>query len=135
MKKVLFIMALFAIAFASCEKNEGKGGSSTIKGTVIVQEMNSDFSVVVGEPYPAQDVDVYIIYGSDEIYGDRFKTGYDGKYEFNYLQEGKYTVYVMSKDSSDINKRLTKELIPVFKEVEITDKNQVVAVEDINIID
>lgn len=132
MKRVFFIMALFAIAFASCEKNEGRGGSSSITGKVIVQEYNSDFTIKVGEPYLAQDVEVYIIYGSDEVYGDKFQTGYDGKYEFNYLQEGKYTVYVMSKDTTN---RLTKELIPIIEEVEITDKNQVIVVDDIIIID
>ena len=130
MKKI-FYLAVIVLGFVACEKEEGRGGTSTITGTVLVQEYNLDFTIMRDE-YPAQDVDVYVIYGNDEVYGDRFQTGYDGKYEFNYLQEGSYKIYVLSKDKTNL---LTDELIPVFEDVEITGKDQAVEVPDIIIID
>lgn len=129
MKKYLLLAAAF-IVLLSCEKQAGEGGTSTIKGVVMVKEYNGDFSIL-RDIYPAQDVDVYIIYGDDEVYGDKFQTGYDGKYEFNYLQNGKYTIYSLSKSDTIL---LTNELVPVFKEVEVTSKDQVVEVDTIYII-
>lgn len=129
MKKYLLLAAAF-IVLLSCEKQAGEGGTSTIKGVVMVKEYNGDFSIL-RDIYPAQDVDVYIIYGDDEVYGDKFQTGYDGKYEFNYLQNGKYTIYSLSKSDTIL---LTNQLVPVFKEVEVTSKDQVVEVDTIYII-
>lgn len=130
MKKIIYLI-LIAIAFVSCERNEGKGGTSTIKGKVIVREYNSDFTIKLGE-YPGQEVDVYIIYGSQDVYGDRFRTDWEGNYEFNYLQEGTYTIYALSKDSMNY---ITDERIPVFQEVQVSGKNQTVEVPDILIVD
>lgn len=129
MKKYLLLAAAF-IVLLSCEKQAGEGGTSTIKGVVMVKEYNGDFSIL-RDIYPAQDVDVYIIYGDDEVYGDKFQTGYDGKYEFNYLQNGKYTIYSLSKSDTIL---LTNQLVPVIKEVEVTSKDQVVEVDTIYII-
>ena len=130
MKKVFYLMMLIA-GLTACEKQEGTGGTSTIKGTITVWEYNKDLTIKLGE-YPGQDIDVYIIYGSDDIYGDRFKTGYDGKYEFNYLQEGSYTVYALSADT---NNHITNEMIPVFRNVQITGKDQTVNVPEIIIVE
>jgi hypothetical protein len=132
MNKVLFFVSILFIGLVACEKQEGRGGSSTIKGLVMVQEYDKDLIIAKGDPYPAQDVDVYLIYGDDEIYGDKFQTGHDGKYEFKYLQTGVYSVYVLSKS---LDNRITDERVPVFKKVEITAKNQIVEVENIDIID
>ena len=132
MKKLLFL-ALIAFLFGSCEKNAGKGGTSTIKGTVTVWEYNNDFLDKVGE-YPGQEVEVYIIYSGnpEDVYGDRMDTDWEGKYEFNYLQEGKYTIYALTKDTTNF---YNKEKYPVFREVEITGKDQTIEVPEIIIID
>jgi len=86
---------LFAIS--SCSKEEGSGGMSEILGKVWVKNYNADFSIL-NDSYWAEEEDVYLIYGSDSIYSERFKTNYDGSYRFEYLQQGTYTVYVYSKD-------------------------------------
>lgn len=130
MKKIIYLIFI-AIAFVSCEKTEGEGGTSTIKGKVIVREYNGDFTIKLGE-YPGQEVDVYIIYGDKDVYGDRFRTDWDGNYEFNYLQEGTYTIYALSKDTLNY---ITDERIPVFQEVQVSGKNQTVEVPDILIAD
>jgi hypothetical protein len=132
MKKltVLFLSLGLTLSFTACEKGPGEGGTSTIRGKVIVREYNGDFTFMRGE-YPGAKEDVYIVYGDDYVYGDQFETHYDGTYEFNYLREGNYTIYAYSKDSTDL---ISSEEIPVIKEVEITGKNQTVEVPDIIIL-
>ena len=46
--------------------------------------------------------DVFIIYGDDksEVYDDKFETDYNGKYHFEYLRKGDYTLYTYA-DSTD----------------------------------
>ena len=129
-KNLAFVIICLALVGISCEKNAGKGGTSTIKGVVITQEWNGDLTIPLGE-YPAKQEDVYIIYGGDEIYGDRFDTDYNGWYEFNYLQEGRYRIFVYSKDKYNQH---TSEKIHVMKEVNITGKNQTVVVDTMYII-
>jgi hypothetical protein len=94
----IVILAIVMIA-VGCKKDEGDGGNSSIKGYVHVTDYNSSFLIVQGD-YPAADQDVYIIYGDDISYGDRIKTGPDGIFEFKYLREGDYTVYVYSEDTT-----------------------------------
>ncbi len=66
------------------------------------------------------DVRVYIQYGENTIFDDSEKTGYNGEFSFRNLQIGKYTVYVLSKDS------ITQEYtIPIEKEIEITQDESV----------
>ena len=128
------IFSLFVIiALGACEKDAGIGGTSTITGKVIIREYNRDFTIQKTPDYPGAKEDVYIIYGGDAVYGDKFETNYDGTYEFNYLREGSYTVYAYSKDSTK-NYDLTSELIPVIREVEISGKNQTVEVPDIIVL-
>lgn len=127
---LFFILAL--ISFSSCEYDEGEGGTSTIKGVVMVQEYDKDLLVANGDAYPAQDVDIYIIYGDDAVHSDIFHTGWDGAYEFNYLQEGDYTIYTLSKSLDNTE---TDELVQVIESVIIADKNEIVEVDTMLIID
>lgn len=92
-------IALVVFSFASCEINEGPGGTSEIYGRIWVRDYNSNFTILNGQ-YWAEEEDVYLMYGNDTIYSDRFKTNYDGSYWFQYLHEGDYTIYVYSKDST-----------------------------------
>ncbi len=130
----VFSLILFVcIGFMACEKGPGKGGTSKITGKVTIREYNRDFTIQKAEDYPGAKEDVFIIYGDDAVYGDKFETNYDGTYEFNYLREGSYTVYAYSKDSTK-NYDLTSELIPVIRQVEITGKNQTVEVSEIIVL-
>jgi hypothetical protein len=129
--KKLVLLILVVCGLIACEREEGKGGTSTIKGKIITWEYNKDFTIKLGE-YPSQDVNVFILYGDDEFHGEKVETGYDGKYEFNYLTEGKYTIYALSKDTNNL---VTSEMIPVFREINISGKNTVVEVDDIIIVD
>lgn len=111
------ITGILLIAFLSCSKEEGPGGMSEIAGKVWVKNYNSDYSILNDE-YWAEEEDVYLIYGSDSIYSERFKTNYDGSYRFEYLQEGSYTVFVYSKDStlqSASGRIVKKETVTITK--------------------
>lgn len=94
MRIISFIVGLIAIFnLISCKKVEGKGGTSTIKGKIIVKNYNSQGTVLEGT-YPAKDLDVYIIYGDkDSTFDDDTKTSPDGSFEFPFLENGKYTIY------------------------------------------
>lgn len=102
--KLLFplLISLFIVGLTSCEKKEGPGGTSSIIGKVWEKDYTADFSILKAE-YWAEEEDVYIIYGNDSIYSDKTKTNYDGSYWFQYLNEGDYTIYVYSRDSSTLN--------------------------------
>lgn len=130
MKKI-FTAVFILSTLASCKKEAGEGGDSTIKGNVKVQSYDANFTFLK-EEYPAQEGDVYIIYGDDQVFGDDTKTDFQGNYEFRYLREGKYKVYAYSKDSA--NPQSDKKLA-VIKEVEITKKKQTVEVPQIIIKD
>lgn len=128
MKKTLFVsLALLAIiVLSSCEKGPGEGGNSSIYGKVFVKDYNNTFTVLEDEYY-GQDIDVYIIYGDDKTFSERIRSNYNGVYEFKYLRSGKYHVYAYSKDST----LQTNALIPIIKDIEITDKNQSVETPEI----
>jgi len=130
MKKILLIVSAF-LMIISCEIEEGEGGSSTIIGKVLVKNYNSDFTVKLGEYY-APGIDVYIVYGDDEIYSDKFETGIDGWYRFEFLTKGDYTVYAFSKDST---RQSQSGVVAVQKKVTITKNNQEVLLDDIVIFD
>ncbi len=128
MKTIIYSgLFLIAFCFTACEKGPGEGGTSTIRGKVIIREYNGDFTIMRDE-YPGAKEDVYIIYGDDYVYGDKFETSYDGAYEFDYLLEGNYKVFAYSKDTTNL---ITDEQVAIVREVEITGKNQVVEVPDI----
>ena len=102
MKKSIFKLVAITVViflFNSCKKEAGEGGNSSIKGKVWVINYNSTFTSINNE-YVGADEYVYIIYGSDISYGDRTKTTPEGEFEFKYLREGNYTVYVYSKDKT-----------------------------------
>ncbi len=96
--RLIIILYLSIMVFPSCQKEEGFGGNSHIKGTLIEKVYNDDFSLLLYEQ-PARDKDVFIIFGNDETIGDDVTTNYNGQFEFNYLQPGNYQVFYYSDDS------------------------------------
>jgi hypothetical protein len=120
-KSGLILTVFFALVFNACKKGPGEGGNSSIQGTVnTILYLNSAFI----EPYdtfPSADKDVFIIYGDDISFSDKVQTNYDGKFEFKYLREGSYKVYVYSEAPFD---SLSSEEYAVIKQVEITGKKQ-----------
>ena len=124
------LLLFIAIGITSCEKGPGTGGTSTIRGKVIVHDYNADFTIP-RDTFPAAKEDVYIIYGEDYVYGDRFETDYEGEYEFKYLREGSYTIYAYSKDTTSL---IVPKIVAIVRQAEITAEDQIVEVPDIIIV-
>jgi len=124
------------LAFASCKKEAGDGGNSSIKGKIT-----RELRVVLNNPgtavgtFPAADEDVYIIYGDHISPDDRVQTNYDGEYEFLYLRPGKYKVYAFSMDTNAVAVPWDEDHMTVLQELEITDGNQQVIADDMMIYD
>jgi hypothetical protein len=118
------------LLFGSCIKDEGLGGNASIEGKVFVLDYNAELTNQLGEYY-GSDIDVFIIYGDDSIYSDNFKTSYEGSYRFKNLRAGDYRVFAYSEDTTGM---LGGNTFPVFKNITIIDKDQVVQVEDIIIV-
>jgi hypothetical protein len=134
MKKTLFFLIL-AIAFVSCEKDPGTGGSGTISGNVSME-----VRVVLTNPatelytVPAADLDVYIVYGEHVSPDDKVVTDYNGDFEFRNLRKGKYTVYVYSRDTTGQNPpTIDPSKMVVLQEVELTDNEDDAVVSDLKI--
>ncbi len=141
MNKVVKLIFLMLIAFTSCKKQEGQGGRAIIKGKVYAEYWDKAFNLKADSGY-APDVDVYIIYGNNNTFGDRTKASYDGSYEFQFLQKGDYKIYVYSRDSSGKAASLSTgdpsyQFNPdkaVVKTVEISERKQTVEVDNIKIL-
>lgn len=103
-KSIFLILVLVAVVIASCKKGPGQGGKSHIKGKIWVENYNTLNDIhdtyTLKSEYPGVDKDVYLIYGDDISYGMKTKSGPDGSFRFDYLREGKYKVYVQSKDTT-----------------------------------
>lgn len=92
------VLLLAGLLFASCAKEEGFGGNSHIKGTIIEKVYNDDFSLLLYEQ-PAADEDVFIVFGKDDFAGEDVKTDYNGQFKFSYLHPGDYQIFYYSDDS------------------------------------
>lgn len=91
------VMILFSFSLTSCNKEPGTGGTATIEGTIHTTKYNTSFNTILGS-YNSGNEWVYIIYGDDISYGDRILTSAEGKFAFQYLCRGNYTIYVYSQD-------------------------------------
>lgn len=94
MNKLIYFLPIFILF--SCSKPEGEGGAAKITGKIIMDNYSNSGTYIA--TFEAQDYDVYIVYGAnDNIIDDRVRTSYDGTFEFPYLREGSYQVFVYSK--------------------------------------
>jgi hypothetical protein len=94
MKNSIYIIFFSIFVIVSCRKVEGPGGTSRIKGKLKVENFNSQGTVLEGT-YAGADFDVYIMYGDkDSTADDNVKSSVDGSFEFNFLENGKYTIYI-----------------------------------------
>lgn len=116
-------------AFTACQKQPGYGGNASIKGNVHVKNYNATFTVLLDE-YAGADEDVYLVAGDNVAYLDRIKTNYNGDFEFDYLYKGKYQLYIYSKDSS---LQAPNGMIPIIRNIEITENKQVLDLDTITI--
>ena len=131
-----FFVFLTVVVFASCKKEAGDGGNSSIKGKVSreIRVVLNNPSTAIGT-FPAADEDVYIIYGDHVSPDDRVQTNYNGEYEFLYLRPGKYTVYAFSADTNSVVVPWDEDHMTVLQELEITDGDQTIVAADMTLYD
>jgi len=131
MRNFLVVCSL-ALVFTACEKPEGEGGTSVIEGQVYkIFTFQNPSTGAWDTSYFQLDAgkDVFVIYGNDksEVYDDKFETDYNGKYHFEYLRKGDYTLYTYA-DSTDGS--MVKHDYPIFKQISITSNNSINKVAD-----
>lgn len=133
MKKIISItFVLFTFVIYSCKKEAGEGGTSTIKGKILVRDYNSSFPFFYTE-YGAQAEDVYIIYGDGTTTDNRTKTSYDGTYEFKYLNKGTYSIFVYSDDTNFVSPTPSGKVV-IEESTEITKKKSEVTIPEMTIV-
>jgi hypothetical protein len=131
MRNLLIICAI-AIGFTACEKSAGEGGTSVIEGQVYkIFTFQNPTTGAWDTSYFQLDAgrDVFIIYSNDntELYDDKFDTDYNGKYHFEYLRKGEYTIYTYADSTDNSN---VKHEYPVFKQITISSNNSTNTVGD-----
>ena len=89
------ISCILLLAISSCKKNPGDGGLATIYGKVYGYEMNN-FGLITDSGYVA-DTRVFLSYGTNTWADDDVRTSYTGEYNFPFLQEGDYTIWVINE--------------------------------------
>ena len=88
MSKIRLILGLAAVImlWTACQKEEGKGGTLTLRGKIWIDDYTSAGNYKGS--YAGMDENVYLIYGTEATYGDVTSTNYDGTYEFPSLYPG-----------------------------------------------
>lgn len=94
--KLIGLLFLVILAFSSCNKKEGIGGTGAVQGYVkMINHPDDDFTLPA-DTVVAAKTDVFIVYGNSDFYGDDVETDGDGFYKFKYLTSGNYTVFAYS---------------------------------------
>lgn len=126
MQKTICYILLCCLILSACKKLPGEGGLATIKGKIYAKDYDVN-GFLRGEGYIPEER-VYISYGADTNVSNEVRTSYNGEYKFEFLQKGKYSIFVYTNcDTCGLGVR------PVVQKVEITTRKQVITLADINI--
>ena len=135
MKNFLIICAI-TIGVSACKKEAGEGGTSVIEGQVYkIHTFQNSLTGKMDTLYYQLDSgkDVFIIYSDNEteVYDDKFETDWNGRYRFEYLRKGDYTLYTYADSTVDISSTIElKYEYPIFKHIKINSNNSDNSVED-----
>ena len=133
--KGLLAMSIFLISLTSCEKPEGYGGTSSIKGVMFTESYNDDYSQLISKVEVA-DEEVFLMFGDEDYLGDRVFTSISGAFEFPYLREGSYTLYYPSEDSASLSDDDAMQMIELqLKNGEVLDLGELIQLKTLDFDD
>jgi len=72
-------------------------GYASVYGRVRAVNWTKNYIDII-DTTPAQEREVYLIYGDHKTFDQRYRTNYDGRFEFDFLIKGNYTMFVYSED-------------------------------------
>lgn len=124
---LLFLITI--VSLVSCEKTEGPGGNSSIKGRIMVNAYDEQLRVLQ-DIFPAAEEDVYITYGTGNMISDDALTSSNGYFEFNFLSKGNYKIMVYSDDTLNTS---TAKKICMEKDITISGNNEEIDAGEISI--
>lgn len=125
MRAALLLPVLFILH--GCSKDPGDGGRAELRGAVLIQNVSSSGSPE-GDPYPAVDERVYIIYGDGQYHDDDTRTGPNGEFRFPWLRKGTYRIYAISECDNEGCRE------GIFRTAEIEGKREVLGVPTITVL-
>ncbi len=131
----ILIICVIAVGFSACEKAPGEGGTSVIEGQVykIFTYQNSSTGLIDTSYFQLDPgKDVFLIYSDDEeaVYDDKFETDHNGRYRFEYLRKGDYTIYTYADSTELVGLLEVKYDYPIFKHITISSNNSTNKVAD-----
>ncbi len=88
----LWLGFLALVMLSSCE--EGPGGTGGITGLVMAREY--DLYGNIFAEYPAGEQRVFLVFGQDSVIGEETRTHFSGRYQFDFLRKGHYSIYAYS---------------------------------------
>lgn len=122
----LALFSIVVVSLLSCGKMEGYGGKATIAGKVYGRDYTPSGNLA-SQGYLG-DVRVYIAKHGSTQYFDDMRTSYDGSFQFDYLQVGKYDLWAFG----DCDNCAWDQMYALIT-VEVTAKKEVVVAPDIEI--
>jgi hypothetical protein len=121
-------LLLSAVLFlTACSKEPGDGGRAEIRGAVLFQNVSSSGSPD-GDPYPAVDERVYIIYGDGQYHDDDTRTGPNGEFRFPWLRKGSYRIYAISECDTEGCRE------GIYRTAEVEGRREILSVPTITIL-
>ena len=138
--KNYIIICVVVISFVACEKLPGEGATSIIEGQIWKTYTGQSEHTGLDTTYylvPIVGKDVFIIYSNkeDELYDDKYETDHSGRYRFEYLRKGNYTIYtyadsMQTYNDGDLIDALLEYDYPIFKHIKIRSNNSTNRVDD-----
>lgn len=137
---VIILCTPIIFLFNSCKKEAGEGGTSVIRGRIWVRQYDALCSKLQNS-YWSYKEKVYIQYGDGvglNANGKNTDTDNNGYFEFEYLRNGNYKIFIYSADSTSIvglprNPNAPKK--SVVLNVEITKRKQTIDLGKITILE
>ena len=125
-----FFPAFMLVLLAACDI-DANTGLANIEG-VVMTDLYNELNDVYITSYPAQDEEVFIIYGDNDIYDDDTRTHFNGAFQFRNLRPGNYTLFLYSDCIFNVNDCPSGNTV-VTKEIEITSRRETAQADTITI--